>query len=77
MNPDEDTELDRILAGADYIDGGQADEEPGPSPELLGAVKTPTVDAVNAQGIAPRDGREGVTQSGKGSCQGPSLCFSP
>ena len=42
----------RILAGADYVKGGEADEEPGSSPELLGAVKTPTVDAVSAQGMA-------------------------
>ena len=41
-NLEEEAELDRILAGADYVEGGKADEEPGPSPELLGAVETPT-----------------------------------
>ena len=76
MNPYEDAELDRILAGADYIEGGKADEEPGPSLGMLGAVKTPTLDTANAQGMATREGREGVTKSGEGSCQGPSLRFS-
>ena len=77
MNPDKDAELNRILAGPYYIEGGEADEETGPSPELLGAVKTPTVDTVSTQGMALREGREGVTQFGEGSClQGPSLGFS-
>ena len=33
MNLEEEAELDRILAGADYVEGCEADEEPGPSPE--------------------------------------------
>ena len=52
MNLEEEAELDRILAGADCVTSGEADEEPGPSPELLGAVETPTVDAVSTQGMA-------------------------
>ena len=36
MNPDEDTLLDRILAGVDYVECGEVDEEPRPSPELVG-----------------------------------------
>ena len=48
MNLDEGMELDRILA--------EADDEPGLSPEIVGAVVTPTVDAGSAQGIAPRGG---------------------
>ena len=52
MNPDDKAELDRILAGADYIKGSDANEEPGPLPELLGAVKTRTIDAVSVQGMA-------------------------
>ena len=79
MNPDKDTELNRILVGAesaDYIEGGKVDEEPGPSPELVGAVVTPTVDAVSAQRMASHKGRKRVTQIRVGSCQGSSLCFS-
>ena len=72
MNQDEDMELERILAGTD----GEADDEPGLLPELVGAVNTPTVDAVSTQGMAPREGREGVIQTGEGSRQGPSLSFS-
>ena len=76
MNLDEDVELDRILAGADFTEGGEADQEPGLSPELVGAVATPTVDTVSAQGMAPHKGREGVTQTGEGLCQGPFPSFS-
>ena len=76
MNLDEDVELDRILAGADFTEGGEANQEPGLSPELVGAVATPTVDAVIAQGMAPREGRQGVMQTGGGLCQGP-FPFSP
>ena len=76
MNPDKDAELDCILARANFTEGGEVDDEPGLSPELVGAVTTPTVDAVRAQGMAPREGREGVTQTGQGLCQGPSLSFS-
>ena len=35
MNLHEDVELDRILAGADFTEGGKADEEPGLSLELM------------------------------------------
>ena len=51
----EEAELNHILAGADYVEGGEADEEPGSSPELLGAVETPTVNAVSAQGMAQNE----------------------
>ena len=30
MNFEEEAELDRILTGADYVEGGKVDEEPGP-----------------------------------------------
>ena len=36
MNLEEEAELDYILAGADYVEGGEVDEEPGPSPEQRG-----------------------------------------
>ena len=76
MNLDEDMELDCILAGVDFTEGGEVDDEPGLSLELVGVVVTPTVDAGSAQGMASREGREAVTQTGEGSCQGPSLSFS-
>ena len=52
MNLDEDVELDRILAGTDFTEGGEANDEPGLSLELelVGVVVTPTVDAV---GVLP------------------------
>ena len=77
MNLDEDSELDRILAGADFTPDGMANNEPGISPELVGAVTTPTLDAYSTQEMALRAGRVGDTQLGEGSCQGPSLSFSP
>ena len=40
----------------DFNDGGEADDEPGLSLELIGAVVTPTVDARSAQEMAPREG---------------------
>ena len=43
---DKDVELDQILAGADFTEDGEADQEPGLSPEIVGAVATPTVGAV-------------------------------
>ena len=67
MNPNEDEELDRILAGADFI---ETDDEPRLSPELVGAVVTPTADASSTQEMALREGRGGETQPGDGSCQG-------
>ena len=57
-------ELDCILAGADFTESGEADDEPGLSLELVGVVVTPTVDTGSAQGMTPREGREGVTQTG-------------
>ena len=77
MNLNVDVELDRILVEADFTEGGEADDEPGLSPELVGAVVTPTVDAGSAQEMVTHERREGVMQTGKGSCQGPSLSFSP
>ena len=76
MNLDEDVDLDWILVGADFTEGGEADQKPGLSPEFVGAITTPTVDAVNTQGMAPPEGREGVTQTGEGLYQGPFPSFS-
>ena len=36
----EDAELDRILAEADYVEGGEANEEPEPSPDQRGKRET-------------------------------------
>ena len=72
MNVDVDVELDRILGGADFTEGGEADQEPGLSPELVAAVATHTVDAVSAQGIATRQGREGITLKGGAYARRPS-----
>ena len=63
MNPDEDAELNHILARADFIEGGKPDDELELSPELVGVVMTPAVDAVTTQGMTPpppSNGREGV-----------------
>ena len=76
MNLDDNVELDRILAGAEFTEGGESDQESAFSPELVGSFATPTVDAVIAQGTAPREGRQGVTQTGEGLLQGP-FPFSP
>ena len=38
MSLDEDVELDRILASADFTEDCAANNEPGLSPELVGAV---------------------------------------
>ena len=49
----DEAELDRILAQAELL-------EPGTSPELLGAVGTPTEDAdTRAEGLAPHEGGNG------------------
>ena len=77
MNLNEDEELDRIVAGAGFPEDGTANDESGLSPELVGAVITPTLDASSTQEMALREGRVGNTQLGEGSCQGPSLSFSP
>ena len=63
MNPVEEAELDCILAGADYTKCNEASEQPGPSPELIGAVTTLTMDAVSAEGMPPHEGREGKCKS--------------
>ena len=60
MNPDKDAELERILVWADCIVGAEANEEPGPLPEVVGAGQTPKVDAVSTQGMASHEGREGL-----------------
>ena len=52
MNLDKDVELDRTLAGADFTVDGEADDEPGLSLELVGAVVTPIVDALSTQEMA-------------------------
>ena len=59
MNPAEEAELDCILARADYPEWDEASEQPAPSPEVIGAVMIPTMDAVSAEGMAPHEGREG------------------
>ena len=75
MNPNEDKELDRILAGADFT---ETDDEPRLSPELVGAVVTPTADVSSTQEMALPERRGGETQPGeKGSCQRRSLSFFP
>ena len=82
MSFSDDDDLDHILAGADYVEPDQAMLEPGPTPELLGAVESPTDDAVSVEGMAPREGSEGELrigeelQIGEGLCQWPSPCFS-
>ena len=50
MNLDE--KLDCILARVDFTEGGEANDEPALSPELVGAVMTPTVDASSTQEMA-------------------------
>ena len=75
MNLDEDAELDRILAGADFIEDDAANVESEISPELVGAVSTPTQDAQGTQEMALREGRVEDTQKGEGPCQGSSLSF--
>ena len=77
MNLDEDAELDCILAGVNFIEDVEANEESGISPELVRAVLTPTHDASCIQEMALREGRVGDTQLGEGSCQESSLSFSP
>ena len=47
INPNKNVELDRILAGADFIEGDKADGKRELSPELVGAVMTTTVDAAS------------------------------
>ena len=59
MNPAGEAELDHIQAGADYTESDEESEQPGPSLELIGAVTTPPMDAVSAEGMVPREGGKG------------------
>ena len=52
-----------ILAGADYVEPDRA-FEPVLTPEILGAVESPTKDASGAEGMAPREGSSGELQTG-------------
>ena len=73
MSLAEEAELGGIPAGVDYTEYDEASEQLGPSPELSGAVTTPTMDAVSEEAMAPSEGREGVTRIEGDSCQRPSL----
>ena len=55
MNFNEDEEINRILAGADFIDTEEAEGEPRPTPELIGAIESPTIDAISTEGMAPNE----------------------
>ena len=59
MNSNEDEELDRILNGADLT---ETDDEPRLSPELVGAIVTPTADALSTQEMALREERQAVKE---------------
>ena len=63
MNPNEDEELDRILAGADFI---ETDDEPRLLPELVGVVVTPTGDVSSTQEKVLREGRVRETHAARG-----------
>ena len=45
----------------------EASEQPRPLPELIGVVTTLTMDSVSAEGMGPREGREGVAWIAHGS----------
>ena len=64
-----------VLAGADYVESDLA-YEPVPTPEILGAVESPTEDAYGAEGMAPREGSGGELRTGGDRCQGPPPCLS-
>ena len=64
MNLAEEAELDRILERVEYTECDEATEQPGPLPELIGAVRTPTKNAVSAGGMALHKGREREMQVG-------------
>ena len=64
MNVNDEAEVDRIFAEADIV-------VPDSSPGLLGAVRPSTIDAVRAEGMAPREGSNGGVRIGWDSCQGP------
>ena len=66
MDVEDYAELDRILEQVELL-------EPETSPELVGAVGTPTKDAtVSAEGLAPREGGDSRLWNGGDSCQGSS-----
>ena len=73
----EEKELDCILAREDYIKTGQVMSQPGPTPELIRAVGSPTNDARSAEGMAPQEGSNRELQVREGPYLGPSPCFSP
>ena len=53
MNPNEEAELDSILAGAEYTEADQVMEQLGSTTELIGAAKSLTDDAKNTEEMAP------------------------
>ena len=63
----DDEEADRFWEEADII----LADEPGPTPELLDAVASPTVDAIGTEGMTPCEGSKGELRRGDGLCQGP------
>ena len=67
--------MDRILAGADFT---ETDNEPRLSPELVGAVVTPTDDAISTQEMALREGRVREMQlGGRAHARGPPYLSLP
>ena len=48
-------------------------DEPGPTPELLDAVASPTVDAIGTKGMAPCEGSGGE----RAFARGPLLALHP
>ena len=68
MSSESEDELDSILAG--YVEPVQACD-PAPTPEILGTVQSPTLDAVGAEGMAPHEGSGGEMRTGGDLCQGP------
>ena len=71
MNASEEAELDHILADADYTECDEATEQPGSTPELLVAVRSPMNNARGAEGMAHRERSGGELPFGGGSCRGP------
>ena len=62
INPAEEAELDRILAGVDYTKCDEVSEQLGPSLQLNGPVMTPTMNAVSVKGMA-------LIRGGSGQCE--------
>ena len=71
INPSEEAELDHILAGVDYTKCDEATEQPGSTPELLGAVRSPMNDSGSADVMAHCEGSGGELPIG-----GPSFSLS-